>query len=110
MHWIILRTPEPNVAREYVQHVLLASLFGGIKDEVKLAFKGGTALRLLRQSPRFSEDLDFTGWSKAFHAGEWIKLAIKEASSAGLGFRKGELHAKGRSFAELSLGISRSRL
>ncbi|HVA67073.1 MAG TPA: nucleotidyl transferase AbiEii/AbiGii toxin family protein [Elusimicrobiota bacterium] len=81
------QTPEPNVAREYVQHVLLAALFGGIKEEVKLAFKGGTALRLLRQSSRFSEDLDFTGWSKAFHVGGWIKLAVREASTAGLDFK-----------------------
>lgn len=31
------------------------------KDSEKLLFKGGTALRIIWQSPRFSEDLDFTG-------------------------------------------------
>ena len=79
------RTTELNVAREYVQHVLLSAMYGTIPD-VKLAFKGGAALRILRQSPRFSEDLDFTGWSKGFHVGEWIKQAVKAASKAGLNF------------------------
>ncbi len=79
------RTTELNVAREYVQHILLSVLFGTIPD-LKLAFKGGTALRLLRRSPRFSEDLDFTGWTKGFHVGEWIKQAVKEASRTGLDF------------------------
>ncbi|MBI5243459.1 MAG: nucleotidyl transferase AbiEii/AbiGii toxin family protein [Elusimicrobia bacterium] len=78
------QTTELNVAREYVQHLLLSALFGGIGAEAKLAFKGGTALHLLRRSPRFSEDLDFTGWAKGFHVGEWIRLAVREASKAGL--------------------------
>ncbi|HAF95898.1 MAG: hypothetical protein A2X34_07070 [Elusimicrobia bacterium GWC2_51_8] len=78
------QTPELNVAREYAQHVLLSALYGG--EDVKLAFKGGTALRILHQSPRFSEDLDFTGWGKAFHIGKYIELAVKEASRAGLAF------------------------
>jgi predicted nucleotidyltransferase component of viral defense system len=80
------RTTELNVAREYVQHVLLSSLFSAV-PEAKLAFKGGTALRILRQSPRFSEDLDFTGWAKGFHVGEWLKTAVREASRAGLELR-----------------------
>lgn len=80
------QTQELNVAREYAQHVLLSALYGA-EEDIKLAFKGGTALRLLRQSPRFSEDLDFTGWAKAFHAGRYVELAVKEASRAGLAFK-----------------------
>lgn len=83
------RTTELNVAREYVQHVLLASLVAAVPD-AKLAFKGGTALRILRRSPRFSEDLDFTGWAKGYHVGEWLKATVKEASRAGLDFRLAE--------------------
>lgn len=79
------QTQEINVAREYVQHVLLSALYGA-DEEIRLAFKGGTALKLLRQSPRFSEGLDFTGWGKAFHAGRYVKLAVKEASMSGLAF------------------------
>lgn len=78
------QTTELNVSREYVQSVLLSSLYG--RPEINLAFKGGTALRLLRRSPRFSEDLDFTGWGKSYHVGEWIKMAVKESENAGLEF------------------------
>lgn len=81
------QTVELNVAREYVQHVLLSVLFQLKGPETKLAFKGGTALRLLRGSPRFSEDLDFTAWVKPFHIGEWIKEAAKQAGLAGLDFK-----------------------
>jgi predicted nucleotidyltransferase component of viral defense system len=86
------QTQELNVAREYAQHVLLSALYGADED-IKLAFKGGTALRLLRQSPRFSEDLDFTGWAKAFHAGRYVALAVKGASRAGLEFKTLESNA-----------------
>lgn len=54
------QTQERNVVREYIQHLFLAALYK-IDGSEKLLFKGGTALRLIYQSPRFSEDLDFTG-------------------------------------------------
>ena len=49
-----------NVIREYIQHLFLSSLYK-IKGSEKLLFKGGTALRIIYGSPRFSEDLDFDG-------------------------------------------------
>ena len=85
----IWQTPESNVAREFVQHVLLSAIFQLKGADSKLAFKGGTELRLLRRSPRFSEDLDFTAWVKPFHVGEWIKQAAKEAGRVGLDFKMG---------------------
>ena len=48
------------VAREYCQHNILATLYSQ-KGTQNLLFKGGTALRIIYGSPRFSEDLDFTG-------------------------------------------------
>ena len=47
-----------HVAREYLQARILSSLqrTGAM---IPLAFHGGTALRLLYQLPRYSEDLDF---------------------------------------------------
>ncbi|MBI5200058.1 MAG: nucleotidyl transferase AbiEii/AbiGii toxin family protein [Elusimicrobia bacterium] len=77
---------ELSVVREYVQHVLLDVLYRIKGVDAKLAFKGGTALRLLRNSPRFSEDLEFTGWVKPYHVGEWIKQTAKEAARHGLDF------------------------
>lgn len=54
------QTLEKNVVREYIQYLFLSSLYKRPQSE-KLLFKGGTALRFVFQSPRFSEDLDFTG-------------------------------------------------
>lgn len=48
-----------SIFREYLQLVFL-SYFYQEKDAREYFFKGGTALRLLFGSPRFSEDLDFS--------------------------------------------------
>jgi len=48
----------PNIVREYFQHTFLAELYK-LPNGGKLLFKGGTALRIIYGSPRFSEDLDF---------------------------------------------------
>ena len=49
----------PNIVREYVQHLFLSELYQ-LPGSEKLLFKGGTALRIVYNSPRFSEDLDFS--------------------------------------------------
>lgn len=54
------QTAIDNVAREYFQQLFLSQLYQE-KGSDSLLFKGGTALRIIWQSPRFSEDLDFTG-------------------------------------------------
>lgn len=54
------QTSAQNVVREYCQHLFLSFLYQNPGSE-KLLFKGGTALRIILKSPRFSEDLDFTG-------------------------------------------------
>ena len=48
-----------NLAREYLQARILGCL-QRIGAMVPLAFHGGTALRFLYATPRYSEDLDFT--------------------------------------------------
>lgn len=53
------QTTEQNINREYIQHLFL-SLFYQQSDAYKILFKGGTALRIAFNSPRFSEDLDFS--------------------------------------------------
>ena len=55
------QTSLENIAREYLQHLFLRAFYQEKKAEAIL-FKGGTALRLIYQSPRFSEDLDFSGF------------------------------------------------
>lgn len=54
------QTSTQNVVREYCQHLFLSYLYQNPGSE-KLLFKGGTALRIILKSPRYSEDLDFTG-------------------------------------------------
>lgn len=54
------QTTADNVVREYFQQLFLLRLYQE-KGSDGLLFKGGTALRIIWQSPRFSEDLDFTG-------------------------------------------------
>ena len=54
------QTTTDNVVREYFQQLFLSGLYQE-KSSDGLLFKGGTALRIIWQSPRFSEDLDFTG-------------------------------------------------
>ncbi len=49
----------PNIIREYFQHVFLSDLYK-IPEGGKFLLKGGTALRIVYGSPRFSEDLDFS--------------------------------------------------
>ena len=48
-----------SIMREYLQIVFLAALYED-KSSQDVYFKGGTAIRLLLNSFRFSEDLDFT--------------------------------------------------
>lgn len=53
------QTRTDNIIREYIQHLFLSSLYRQ-KEANDIYFKGGTALKIIYQSPRFSEDLDFT--------------------------------------------------
>jgi len=63
-----------TLTREYLQLLFLAYLYQNKKAD-KIYFKGGTAIRFLLGSPRFSEDLDFsTPFSKI-----QIKQIVKEA-------------------------------
>lgn len=72
------QTIEKNMAREYIQHLFLSSLYK-LPEAEKLLFKGGTALRIIHGSPRFSEDLDFTG-ENIYHHETIEKLFINTLS------------------------------
>src|SRR3989344_4908002 len=53
------QTTELNIRREYVQNLFLSYFYRQPHAE-NIFFKGGTALRIIYNSPRFSEDLDFS--------------------------------------------------
>lgn len=54
-----------DVLVEYLQHEVLDSLFKQ-RDSVHLSFIGGTAIRIVYGSGRFSEDLDFDNFGLSF--------------------------------------------
>ena len=53
-----LRAFKKNILREYLQYKILEIIFNS-KIANKLSFLGGTALRIVHNNTRFSEDLDF---------------------------------------------------
>lgn len=56
------QVPQVNVVREYFQHLFLSYLYK-LEGAEKILFKGGTALRIIYGSHRFSEDLDFSSFN-----------------------------------------------
>lgn len=78
------QTTELNIRREYLQHLFLSYFYQQPKTD-KIYFKGGTALRFLYQSPRFSEDLDFSSSLKDRKALEQIIInALVEIEREGI--------------------------
>ena len=67
------QTTELNVKREYFQHLFL-SYFYQQPEVDRIYFKGGTALRIIYNSARFSEDLDF---SSSYTGVEEIEKALE---------------------------------
>jgi len=91
------QTTELNIRREYVQHLFLSWLYRN-PDTTKLCFKGGTALRIVYGSPRFSEDLDFSAaleprilkrsilWTLKEIQREGVKTQLLEAKTTSGGY------------------------
>lgn len=67
-----LRAFKESVLKEYLQYKILNSIFNS-EYANKLAFLGGTALRIVYGSTRFSEDLDFDNF--ALNEKEFIALS-----------------------------------
>lgn len=79
---IFERSPKAALI-EYLQYEILDSIFKQ-KDSEKLSFIGGTSIRIVYQSQRFSEDLDFDNFGLSFE--EFKKLldnTAKDMSSKG---------------------------
>ncbi|NTV30214.1 MAG: nucleotidyl transferase AbiEii/AbiGii toxin family protein [Candidatus Omnitrophica bacterium] len=73
-----------NKAREFLQVLALKTLYDQ-KHFSRLVFTGGTALRILFDLRRFSEDLDFSCPSGgSFEQGPWIRDLVKGYSGRGL--------------------------
>lgn len=92
------QTTELNMQREYFQHLFL-SYFYLQPQTSNIYFKGGTALRIIYKSPRFSEDLDFSATYSDIKEieeailntlteiqRENVKVALKESKQTGGGY------------------------
>ena len=75
-----LAIDEFTIIREYIQVVFL-SIFYSTSDSQKVYFKGGTAIRLLLKSGRFSEDLDFTAELTAKELDPLVNDTVKKMSA-----------------------------
>jgi predicted nucleotidyltransferase component of viral defense system len=79
------QTTELNVAREYCQHLFLRAFYRQAGSE-RVLFKGGTALRIVFGSPRFSEDLAFSGFGATVNEIEtWVLEAVGDIEQHGIG-------------------------
>jgi predicted nucleotidyltransferase component of viral defense system len=66
-----------NILREYLQYKILQIIFNS-KQANKLSFLGGTALRIVYDNARFSEDLDFDNFGLKEKEFDEISLLIKK--------------------------------
>lgn len=97
------QTTRINVVREFLQHLFLSYLYR-TKDSGDLAFKGGTALRLLFRSPRFSEDLDFSGSLKPFHLERLLREVVSNVKEEGISLETEESKPTSGGFLALFQG------
>lgn len=76
-----LRSHKESILKEYLQCKILYIIFES-KCANKLSFLGGTALRILYNNARFSEDLDFDSFGidldEFTNLGEIIKENLEE--------------------------------
>ena len=78
------QTTELNIAREYAQHLFLSGFYQQ-RGTQQVMFKGGTALRLVYNSPRFSEDLDFSGFGvRVQDIEDWVAMASEWIKQSGI--------------------------
>lgn len=78
------QTNYKNVVREYIQNLFLRSFYTKENSE-NFLFKGGTALRIVFKSPRFSEDLDFTGFKNGKVYEKVLEQVLYDMESEGMG-------------------------
>lgn len=79
-----LQTTELNIRREFIQHQFLR-FFYQQPQATKVNFKGGTALRIVYHSPRFSEDLDFDSKLDFSSLENIVELTLELLGKDGIG-------------------------
>ncbi len=72
-----LRGFKKSLLKEYLQYKILNSIYDS-KVGNKLIFLGGTALRIVHEGNRFSEDLDFDNFDLTVEEFEYLGAVIKK--------------------------------
>jgi len=105
------QTTQQNVRREYVQHLFLSNFYKQ-KGSDYFLFKGGTALRIVFNSPRFSEDLDFSAEVyKTKVIEDIIVLTLGEMEKTGIKTKINEAkETTGGYFADINFELEDSSL
>ena len=79
------RINDTVIFREYIQLVFLQKLYQKTPSQ-QIYFKGGTAIHLIYHAPRFSEDLDFSGFGVSISQIEdWVLAALGEIALNAIG-------------------------
>ena len=81
-----IQTSLRNILREYFQHLFLSNLYQA-KGSQYFYFKGGTALKLIFNSPRFSEDLDFSANKNSFIYEDMLQEILIKIQREGINCR-----------------------
>ena len=87
-----------TVWREYLQ-LLFLKYFYAVKNTEKVYFKGGTALRFLFGSFRFSEDLDFSSNLSSLVIEKMIEKTLENLNKEGINVRFKERKTLGGSYS-----------
>lgn len=82
----IQRLPDPQTARSWVREYLQARILESLQAAgamAVVAFHGGTCLRFLYSTPRYSEDLDFAleRPSAAYDLPAWVRRAQRDLAA-----------------------------
>jgi len=97
-----LRIHRKSILKEYLQYKILRSIFEN-KYANKLSFLGGTALRIIHNNTRFSEDLDFDNFN--LNKTEFIDLGQIIKKDLELEGLKVEINAKTKNAYRLNIRI-----
>lgn len=97
-----------TILREYIQIIFLSNLYG-LGEGDNIYFKGGSALKLMFNSFRFSEDLDFTSLLNEKELKALLEKTIKRVNLEAPGVKVNSLKVKRISLAA-RLNYSKSSL
>src|SRR3989344_5291401 len=105
----VFKTNESTVLREYYQLIFLNTLYS-LPNSQNIVFKCGTAIHLIFEAPRFSEDLDFTVQMNPNEFDEFISKVFATLKKYGFEFKPRDTIAGKRYLMSNGIPESKSKL